>query len=128
MPINQQIAEHAYKIVLENAGAKLPKRDAVDERIINVVRGGYATCEGSSYKKEYQVADTSKICGIIDTQEDVGGWPILKSVEAPIDTDHDGMPDNWEDKNKLDKNNPDDRNIISTDGYTMLEIYLNSLE
>lgn len=127
MPINQQIAEEAYIIVLENAGAKLPKRDVIDERIIKEVLGGYATYEGKTYKKEYQVADTTKICGIIDTQEDVGGWPILKSVEAPIDTDHDGMPDNWEDDNQLDKKNPDDRNNIDSDGYTMLEKYLNSI-
>ena len=127
MPINQQTAEEAYKTVLENAGAKLPKRDVTDERIIEEVKGGYATYEGRSYKKEHQVADTEKICGIIDTQEDVGGWPELKSNPAPKDTDHDGMPDAWEDKNILDKDNPDDRNIIAADGYTMLEKYLNSL-
>jgi pectate lyase len=127
MPINQQTAEEAYKIVLENAGAKLPKRDAIDERILKEVHGGYATYEGKGYKKESQVADTTKICGIIDTQEDVGGWPELKSEPAPKDTDHDGMPDDWEDKNQLDKTNPEDRNTLSSDGYTMLEIYLNSI-
>jgi len=73
MPINQQTAEEAYKIVLDNAGAILPKRDAIDERIIKEVRGGYATYEGKSYKKEHQVADSTKVCGIIDTQSDVGG-------------------------------------------------------
>jgi pectate lyase len=127
MPINQQTAEEAYKIVLENAGAKLPKRDAIDERILKEVHGGFATYEGKSYKKESQVADITKICGIIDTQEDVGGWPELKSEPAPKDTDHDGMPDDWEDKNQLDKTNPEDRNTLSSDGYTMLEIYLNSI-
>jgi len=126
MPIIQQTAEEAYKAVLDNAGAKLPKRDAIDVRIIDEVRGGYATYEGNSYKKNHQVADSSKVCGIIDTQNDVGGWPDLKSKPAPNDTDHDGMPDEWEDKNNLDKDNPDDRNIVAADGYTMLEKYLNS--
>ena len=126
MPIIQQTAEEAYKAVLDNAGAKLPKRDAIDVRIIDEVRGGYATYEGNSYKKNHQVADSSKVCGIIDTQNDVGGWPDLKSKPAPNDTDHDGMPDEWEDKNNLDKDNPDDRNIVTADGYTMLEKYLNS--
>ena len=126
MPIIQQTAEEAYKAVLDNAGAKLPKRDAIDVRIIDEVRGGYATYEGNSYKKNHQVADSSKVCGIIDTQKDVGGWPELKSKPAPNDTDHDGMPDEWEDKNNLDKDNPDDRNIVAADGYTMLEKYLNS--
>lgn len=127
MPIDQQTAEEAYKIVLENAGAKIPKRDAIDERILKEVRSGYASYEGKSYKKESQVADPTKICGIIDTQEDVGGWPELKSEPVPKDTDHDGMPDDWEDNNQLDKINPEDRNTLSSDGYTMLEIYLNSI-
>jgi pectate lyase len=127
MPINQQIAEEAYEIVLEKVGAILPKRDKIDARIIKEVYEGKATYEGKSYKKQHQVADTTVVCGIIDTQNDVGGWPELKSTPAPIDTDHDGMPDDWEDKNGLDKSNPDDRNNISSDGYTMLEIYLNSI-
>ncbi|MBN2275768.1 MAG: pectate lyase [Bacteroidales bacterium] len=127
MPVNQQTAEEAYKIVLNNAGAILPERDAVDSRIIEEVRGGYATFEGESYKKEHQVADSTVVCGIIDTQNDAGGWPVLNSVNAPKDTDHDGMPDYWEEKSKLDKENPDDRNTISSDGYTMLEKYLNGI-
>lgn len=127
MPINQQKAEEAYIIVLDNAGAILPKRGVIDERIIKEVRGGYATYEGESYKKEHQVADFTKICGIIDSQNDVGGWHILNSVPAPKDKDHDGMPDYWEDKNNLDKKNPEDRNKIASDGYTMLEKYLNSI-
>jgi pectate lyase len=81
-----------------------------------------------SYKKEHRVADPSKICGIIDTQKDVGGWPILKSAPAPKDTDHDGMPDDWEDANNLNKADPSDRNITAADGYTMLEKYLNSIK
>jgi pectate lyase len=127
MPINQQTAEEAYELVLENAGALLPNRDAIDTRIIKEVKGGFATYEGNSYKKSHNVADTTKICGIIDTQTDVGGWPELKSEPAPLDTDHDGIPDVWEDKNKMDKTNPNDRNKISSDGYTMLEKYLNSI-
>ena len=127
MPINQQTAPKAYQSVLENAGAILPKRDAVDSRIIEEVRGGYATYEGHSYEKEHEVADASKICGIIDTQEDVGGWPLLASAPPPTDSDHDGMPDEWEVKHGLDPNNADDRNILSDDGYTMLEKYLNGM-
>ena len=50
----------------------------------------------------------------------------LKSEPAQKDTDHDGMPDYWEDENKSDKENPDDRNTIAQDGYTMLEKYLNN--
>ncbi|MDR0712630.1 MAG: T9SS type A sorting domain-containing protein [Prevotellaceae bacterium] len=47
-------------------------------------------------------------------------------IASSVDTDLDGMPDEWEELNGLDKNNPDDRNSINpASGYTMLETYLN---
>jgi len=128
MAINQQTPEEAYNSVLEHAGSALPKRDAVDLRIIDEVKNEYATFEGPTYKTEHKVKDQSKKTGIIDSQENVGGWPELKSLPAPIDTDHDGMPDSWETKNGLNPKNATDRNNIGKDGYTMLETYLNSIK
>ncbi|MCK0158304.1 pectate lyase [Cellulophaga sp. F20128] len=113
MKINQQTAEEAYQSVLKGAGCSLPTRDKVDTDIIDDVRKGTA-----KYGKN----------GIIDSPSDVGGWPILKSTTAPIDTDHDGMPDVWEIKNKLNPKDAKDRNTIGNDGYTMLEVYLNSIK
>jgi pectate lyase len=127
MPINQQTAEEAYTSVLDDAGATLPKRDPIDVRIVDEVRNSNATFEGVSYEQKWTVADTTKKCGIIDNQTDVGGWPELRSEPAPLDSDHDGIPDYWEDENKLDKDNPNDRNEIASDGYTMLEKYLNNI-
>lgn len=65
-------------------------------------------------------------CGIIDTPNDVVGWPVLNSLPAPIDSDNDGMADEWETTCGL---NPDvnDNNKLNADGYTALEVYLNSL-
>ena len=100
-------AQLAYKKVLESGGAILPKRDMVDQRIVNDVKNGTGR--------------------IIKSQEDVGGWPVLNSVKAPVDTDQDGMPDAWEDEHGLNKTDPKDRNLIDPDGYTMLEKYLNSI-
>ncbi len=128
MPIQEQSAEEAYKFVLESAGAILPKRDAIDSRIIKESRDGFATYEGESYKTRVKVANPEKVSGIIDSQNDAGGWPELKSVQAPIDSDHDGMPDQWEEANGLDKKDPSDRNILGKEGYTMLENYLNSIK
>lgn len=113
-PVVTQTAERAFELVLAKAGATLPKRDSVDTRIVREVRNGTATYGGGT--------------GIIDSQSQVGGWPLLHSVVAPKDSDHDGMPDEWELKNRLDPNNPDDRNgDFNEDGYTNLEKYLNSL-
>ncbi|MCY1721999.1 pectate lyase [Prolixibacteraceae bacterium Z1-6] len=128
MPINQQTAKEAFELVLKNAGATLPKRDPIDTRICKEAKGGFATFEGSSYKQNKSLADRSKKSGIIDSQADVGGWPELKSSTAPVDTDHDGMPDSWEKKNGLNANDAADRNKVAENGYTMLEKYLNSID
>jgi hypothetical protein len=125
-PVNTQTAEQAYLSVLDNAGAILPKRDTVDKRIIRETRTGTATFEGATYKL---VTGTgiSHPSGIIDSPADVGGLPTYNSTPAPLDTDKDGMPDAWEISKGLNPNNALDRNTIGADGYTNLEIYLNSL-
>ena len=65
--------------------------------------------------------------GIIDSQQDVGGWPMLQSATPPDDSDEDGIPDTWEVDYQLNLNDPSDGNQLADDGYTMLEKYLNSL-
>ncbi|NLB03725.1 MAG: pectate lyase, partial [Bacteroidales bacterium] len=60
--------------------------------------------------------------------EDVGGWPQLKAAQAPLDTDLDGMPDDWEKKQGLNPKDHEDRNKINKEAYTMLEQYLNSID
>lgn len=127
MPIREQPAEDAYQSVLASAGASL-HRDAVDNRIISDTRNGVATCEGKAYKEKQTLADPTKKCGIIDSQNDAGGWPVLNSLPAPKDSDHDGMPDDWEKEHGLDPLNPSDGNAISlSKDYTNLEVYMNSL-
>ena len=109
-------AQESFEWVLEKVGCSLV-RDAVDERIINEVRTGTVTYKGSN----------SGIPGIIDSQEDAGGWPVLKSLPAPKDTDRDGMPDAWEIENGLDPDRRDGRFYDLDPNYTNLEVYLNSL-
>lgn len=117
-PVRTQTAEEAFLSVLDSAGAILPKRDAVDARVVNEARTGTATYGGA-----YGAGR-----GIIDTQATVGGWPTLNSAPAPDDTDKDGMPDAWELANGLNPNDASDRNgDFNGNGYTNLEKYLNSL-
>ncbi len=107
-PVSTDDAITAYERVLSNAGAVLPKRDAIDTRIVNEVRNG--------------------IGKIINDEEQVGGWPELKSVEPPADSDRDGMPDAWEKQQGFDTNDPADRNAdADKDSYTNLEEYLNAI-
>ena len=99
-------AFEAYDQVLAGAGVTLPGRDVVDERIIDEVITGTGQ--------------------IIDDPSEVGGWPILAAGVPPSDSDHDGMPDQWE---KLYGFNPNDATDgpadADADGYTNVEEYLN---
>ena len=110
--IKQHTAEEAFEKVLAYGGASLV-RDAVDIRIADEVKNGTYTYVGS---------DTGKK-GLIDSQNDVGGWPIYNSTAAPVDTDKDGIPDGWLDQNYPGKT----ANELTDEGYTYLEVYLNSL-
>ena len=112
MAINQELPEDAFESVLASAGCSKPNRDVIDKRIIEEVRNGTAT-----YGND----------GIITVPGDVGGWPELADGTPPVDNDHDGMADTWESENCLSYDDPEDRNIIGANGYTMLENYLNSL-
>ncbi len=127
VPINQHGAEEAYQLVLADAGATRPKRDRVDQRIVFEAANGTATYDGVGYEKLQGMSDTSVVRGIIDSQTQVGGWPELCSLPAPADNDHDGMPDAWEYAHGLDPADASDRNLVTAEGYTQLEVYLNSL-
>jgi len=116
-PVQTTDATTALRDVLNNAGASLVY-DPVDRRIL------YETQTGT---EQYGATFEGGGKGIIDSQADAGGWPVLRSLKPPNDSDHDGMPDKWERKNKL---NPDraDHNAHSLDtGYSNIEMYINSL-
>lgn len=127
MPINEESAGQAFLSVLEKAGCCFPKRDDVDSRIINETFTGTATYEGKVYKQNQTWAISRGLTGMIDEPSDVGGWPELHSMDAPIDTDHDGIPDSWENGHGLNPMDPFDSVIVGSDGYTPLDRYLDSI-
>ncbi|ULC59028.1 pectinesterase family protein [Flaviramulus sp. BrNp1-15] len=105
-----QSATEAYHLVLQKAGSSI-HRDAVDLRIINNTKNTTV-----DYKN-----------GIIDSQENVGGWPNIKSVKQEIDTDEDGIPDNWEKLNNTNPNKKDSHLKSLNSNQTNIELYSNTL-
>lgn len=119
-PVNNNVtthtAEDAYDRVLMYGGASFV-RDAVDLRIVDNVKSGDFSFEGSNGSTK----------GIIDTQADVGGWPELESLTPPTDTSNDGIPDDWQTKMNLD---PSKDQAIGRDlstAYDNIEVYINSI-
>lgn len=120
--IETQSAKAAYKNVLSDVGATQPFFDKHDNRIVDETLKGTYSFKGSK----------SGLAGMIDNEEDAGGFPEYASETRPSDwdTDHDGLPNWWEKAHGLnensakndfsDANNDDDKN-----GYTQLEEYLN---
>ena len=116
--VTTHTAEQAYEKVIVYAGASLAQ-DAVDIRIQQETTNGTVT---------FTDGGNGSSNGLIDTQGAVGGWPDLKTGEAPADSDNDGMPDTWETANSLDPYSPDDAQLKSVDEtYPNIEVYLNSL-
>jgi hypothetical protein len=110
-PVRTQSAVEAYRLVLRDAGATLPRRDAQDACIVHEVETGAATFGN----------------GIIDSPKQVGGWPELKSAVAPPDSDGDGMSDQWERRRGFNPADPSDGVAdADRDGYTNLEEFLNA--
>ncbi len=128
--VNTESASDAYKSVIAGAGAggtSVTGWDYIDSRYIKEVTNGTYTYTGSK--------DGWK--GIIDSQNDVGGYPSTSTfahstdgaTNAANDTDRDGMPNTWEEAHGLNPNDASDGciNSLSPDGYTNVEMYLNEL-
>jgi hypothetical protein len=113
-PITIDPAEKAYDMVLDSAGASLPKRDPVDQRAVEQTRSG---------KVQYEQGK-----GIITDISQVGGYPEYKGT--PYDyPQKDGIPDSWKLKYGLDIHDPNLATKDSSgDGYTNIEKFLGGLD
>jgi hypothetical protein len=126
-------AKQAREYVLANAGATLPKRDAVDARVTEQVRTGKISyIEGVKLpEKQFEhrrLPIDSYKQGIITDISQVGGYPDYKG--APYkDSDTDGLPDDWEKQHGLNPNSAADAGQYAKNksGYTNIEEYLNSV-
>jgi pectate lyase len=103
-------SQAVYQTVLSYAGAVTPARDQIDRWVVEDVIHGTGS--------------------IIDSQNEVGGWPVMVGAPYPQDTDGDGIPDAWEVAQGCDPNDPYDASsytIRAPSGYTWIEEYVNSL-
>ncbi|MBR4735334.1 MAG: fibronectin type III domain-containing protein [Bacteroidales bacterium] len=116
-------AQNCFDAVLQYAGASF-RRDAIDARISDETLNGTYTYNGSNGSAK----------GLIDTQEDVGGWPNYAATEEEVDknrdSDSDGMPNWFEEQFGLNKTGASDAQAFTLDPgkrYTNLEMYLHYL-
>ena len=106
-PVAPDPAASAAEKILARAGASLP-RDAVDARIVAQLR--------------------SRSGKLIDSQAEVGGWPVLAGGAPRPDADGDGLPDSWERSRGLDPGDASDGNgDADGDGWTNIEEWLAEL-
>jgi pectate lyase len=109
VPVTIVPVTEAYQLIVADAGDSL-HRDAIDQRIIA------------------QLTSLGKTGAIIHDEKDVGGIQPIAGGPAPVDSDHDGIPDAWETAHHLNPHDAKDANRIDpATGYTNLEVYLNSL-
>lgn len=127
-------ANEAYDFVMDNVGATFPKRDIVDQRVIEQVKTGKVYYDKNLnpedfYQFEYRrLPKDSYKSGIITDIKQVGGYPEYKGKPYK-DSDNDGIPDAWEIKYGLNPNDPSDANgDLNGDGYTNIEKYINGID
>jgi hypothetical protein len=132
-PITMQTTPEAYESVLANAGATLPCRDAVDQRIVESVRTGKVWGAGQKIipppmKGLAKNNIGSAGDGIITDPSQVGGYPNYQG-EPFKDLGADGIPRWWKQKFHLDPNDPTlaDKDLQG-DGYTVMDKYLDGLD
>jgi hypothetical protein len=116
-PITIQSAQESFESVLSHSGASF-KRDTLDTRIINDVknRTGFIIDVQGRYPHHSPFEIT------------LNAWPTLNSLPAPVDTDKDGMPDEWEQKKGLNPTDMADGNIYTlSKSFTNIEVYINSI-
>lgn len=107
--ITTHTAEEAWERNLDESGATLPSRDAVDERVARQVRTG----TGKVIQKE------------TDLQE---SWPAYRSLPPLPDEDADGLPDFWERQHGLNAQDATDAKKIAANGYANIEHYVNNTD
>jgi len=106
--------------LIKDVGANLPRQDSTDLRLFRelVTRKGKMTdCVSETD------APSREVC-----KNNVGGWPVYMATAGELDTDNDGIPDEWEYANGLNKFDPSDAISTHKSGYMQVERWAHSME
>lgn len=112
IPVTVRRASEAFDRVVAGVGCSL-RRDAIDRRLIDELRS--LGTRGATLSHQDSAGEAL-----------VGGIAEVLGGEPPVDTDRDGMPDEWEAERGLDPRDPADGAKLSASGYSHLELYLHS--
>ena len=130
--VTTHTAEQAYDLVLAHAGCS-KQRDIIDIRIIEETQNGTATYIGSVTKGAENAPGLIDLPADVKPERSTGAWPELSNggvtADELRDTDGDGIPDTWETAHGLNPKDASDgvTTTLSKEGYTNLEVYMNSL-
>jgi autotransporter-associated beta strand protein len=121
--VTTHTAAQSFKIVLSDVGCTQPMIDDHDARVIRETLNGTYTYTGTGPYGGYP--------GLPNSQDDVGGWEnyFQQSRPANWDSDHDGLPNWWENLHGSNPNSAandfsDSNADAGGDGFTALEDYL----
>ncbi|EFK58301.1 LamG-like jellyroll fold domain-containing protein [Sphingobacterium spiritivorum] len=108
-------ASEAYQWIVSNVGATFPNRDQVDAGMI-------ADLMSIGKSAQYMYRET-------DNGLSNGGLGDFYPAQLPADTDNDGIPDEWEERLGLNKNDPSDalKESSAHAPYLNIEVYINML-
>ncbi len=106
---NMMTAAEALTWIEQNVGASLPVRDVIDDYVIDLLKsyGKKGTLGGISSESELSHKGDANLSGGV----------------KPLDSDKDGMPDEWETANGLNPNDASDATLLAANGYMNIENY-----
>lgn len=93
------------KVILSHVGSTLPNRDQADKKLLNDLEFNRGK--------------------IINKRRSIFNWPHYTSLPPKVDSDNDGMPDEWEKYYHLNNNSDESSLDMDDDGYTNIEEYIN---
>ena len=139
-------ADAAYQKVVTQAGASLPRYDEVDARVLAEAAGTRDPQFGGDRGNKLGIIDSpyditlnqhDDFAALYEGDEakdnkeiDVTCYPRLQGDsydEQVIDTDGDGLPDDYETSVGLNPHDGSDGQLLATSGYSNLEIFLNGV-